>query len=99
MRESAKKRSWNGGQVLGYDIVNKALVINEKEIKVVEEIFLLRAQKHSYKTIANVLNERGEVTKNGKSFSANTINYIVKNPVYIGRDTWGRYRGGGRVKL
>ena len=94
MREIAKKGSWDGGQVLGYDIVNRSLEVNEKESKIVEGIFHLREQKNSYKAIANVLNEQGEVTKTGKSFSAMAIKQIVENPVYVGKVKWATYSAG-----
>jgi site-specific DNA recombinase len=92
MQKRAEEGKWNGGIVLGYDNVDKTLVINEKESKVVEEIFLLREQGLGYKAIVNILNERGEVTKKGKAFSIPAVKLILENPVYIGKVKWGQYR-------
>lgn len=94
MQKRAEEGKWNGGQVLGYDNdkVNKCLVINEKESKLVEEIFLLRAQGLGYKAIVNTLNKRGEVTKKDKLFSIPGVKLILENPVYIGMVKWGEYR-------
>lgn len=91
MVKSFKNVSSNGGQVLGYEIVKKLVVI-EKESKVVKEIFLLREQKLSYKAIANVLNQRGEVTRTGKPFNAIAIKQIVENPIYLGKVNYTRSR-------
>src|SRR5690606_3548517 len=92
MQKRAKEGLWNGGQVLGYDNVDKGLDINEKESILVREIFLLRAQGLGYKAIVNILNERGEVTKKEKAFSIPAVKLILENPVYIGKVKWGQYR-------
>ncbi|WNN76244.1 recombinase family protein [Lysinibacillus capsici] len=90
----AKEGKWNGGQVLGYDIVqipdankkrkNTQLVINEKEAEVVQYIFNMYTSGHGYKAIANHINKKGFLTKKGKTFSLNAIKTIVTNPVYAG---------------
>ncbi|MCS1398740.1 recombinase family protein [Lysinibacillus sp. PB211] len=90
----AKEGKWNGGQVLGYDIVqipdankkrkNTQLVINEKEAEIVQYIFNMYTSGHGYKAIANHINKKGFLTKKGKTFSLNAIKTIVTNPVYTG---------------
>lgn len=92
MTQRATEGKWNGGQVLGYDNIDKCLVINEKKSKIVEEIFLLREQGLGYKAIVNILNERRDVTKKGKEFSISGVKLILENPVYIGKLKWGKYR-------
>lgn len=90
----AKEGRWNGGQVLGYDVVeipsdNKKrkdthLVINEREANTVRLIFQMYTSGHGYKSIASCINKKGYRTKKGKTFSLNAIKIIVTNPVYAG---------------
>lgn len=94
MLARAKEGRWNGGQVLGYDVVevpneskkrrNTYLVINEKEANIVRYIFHMYTSGHGYKSIANCINKKGYRTKKGKTFSLNAIKTIVTNPVYAG---------------
>ncbi|MGN7409166.1 recombinase family protein [Sporosarcina sp. SAFN-010] len=94
MLARAKEGRWNGGQVLGYDVVelpndNKKrkethLVVNEKEANMVRFIFQMYTSGHGYKSIANCINKKGYVTKKGNTFSLNAIKTIVTNPVYAG---------------
>ena len=90
----AKEGRWNGGQVLGYDVVeipsdnrkrkDTHLVINEREANTVQLIFQMYSSGHGYKSIANYINKKGYRTKKGKTFSLNAIKIIVTNPVYAG---------------
>lgn len=84
LREFARK----GGKstsLLGYDNVDKRLVINEKEARIVKLIFSLYAEASmSCSAIAGYLNSLGLKTKRGSDFRGSSISYIVHNPVYIG---------------
>lgn len=90
----AKEGRWNGGQVLGYDVVEISsdnrkrkdthLVVNEREANTVQLIFQMYSSGHGYKSIANCINKKGYRTKKGKTFSLNAIKIIVTNPVYAG---------------
>lgn len=94
MLARAKEGRWNGGQVLGYDVVeipsdtkkrkDSHLVINQKEAIIVRYIFQMYTSGHGYKSIANCINKKGYRTKKGKTFSLNAIKTIVTNPVYAG---------------
>ncbi|HDR7314293.1 recombinase family protein [Heyndrickxia sporothermodurans] len=94
MLARAREGSWNGGQVLGYDIVTvpsdnrkrkiSKLVINEEEAQTVRKIFELYTQGNGYKSIANRLNKEGYRTKKNKEFSINGIKTILCNPIYAG---------------
>ena len=79
MQKRAEKGYWNGGSILGYDSVDKKLIINENESKIVREIFQLRAEGKGYKFIVNILNDKGIKTKTGKNFSIPAIKLIVNN--------------------
>jgi site-specific DNA recombinase len=90
----AREGNWNGGKVLGYDIVevpsegkkrkSTKLVVNEKEAQTVRRIFQLYTEGHGYKSIANTVNKEGHRSKKNKGFSICTIKTILTNPVYVG---------------
>lgn len=94
MLARAKEGKWNGGHVLGYDVVeiegankkrkNTGLVINEREASIIRKIFHLYTTGNGYKSIANQINKAGYRTKLGKTFSLNAIKTIVTNPIYAG---------------
>lgn len=94
MMARAKEGSWNGGQVLGYDVISiprenrkrkqSTLVINETEAQTVRKIFALYVEGNGYKSIANQLNKEGHRTKKNKDFSINGIKTILCNPLYVG---------------
>lgn len=94
MLARAKEGRWNGGHVLGYDVVeiegenkkrkNTGLVINEREASIIRKIFHLYTTGNGYKAIANQINKAGYRTKLDKTFSLNAIKTIVTNPVYAG---------------
>ncbi|MGM8212218.1 recombinase family protein [Virgibacillus sp. W0430] len=88
IRHGLKRRAslgkWNGRVMLGYDLLNGRLTINEKESMIVKEIFELRSDMNTYKSIAEYLNNKGYKTKQGNSFVSNSIRTILKNPIYAG---------------
>ncbi|WP_188455464.1 recombinase family protein [Virgibacillus oceani] len=94
MLARAKEGSWNGGRVLGYDVVSvpgesrkrkfSSLVVNQTEAQTVKKIFDLYVQGHGYKSIANKLNKEGHRTKKDKDFSINGVKTILSNPLYAG---------------
>ena len=91
----AKEGRWNGGVVLGYDLVelnnegkkrkNTILKINEKEANTVRRIFELYSQGHGYKAVVNRVNKEGHKTKRNGEFAVSTVKEILQNPVYIGK--------------
>lgn len=94
MLARAKEGSWNGGQVLGYDVVStpsdnskrklSKLVVNEVEAQTVRKVFQLYTEGHGYKYITGYLNQGGYRTKRNNEFSITAIKTIVTNPVYKG---------------
>ncbi|MCY8972163.1 recombinase family protein [Bacillus atrophaeus] len=94
MLARAKEGSWNGGQVLGYDVVSvpgenrkrklSTLVINLTEAQTVRKIFDLYVERNGCKSIANKLNKEGHRTKKNKDFSINGVKTILSNPLYVG---------------
>lgn len=75
MRESAKKRIWMGGSPpYGYKIVDKRLVIDEEEAKVVRKIFELR-KNHTQEEVLSILNLNKHPA---------WVQSVINNPVYKG---------------
>lgn len=84
LKEFARK----GGKatsVLGYDNVNKKLLVNENEANIVKLIFSLYTDNRlSFSNIAKYLNSLGYRSKRGSEFRSSSISYILHNPVYVG---------------
>lgn len=102
MNQRAKQGKWNGGIVLGYDVIDKELVINEKESAIIQEIFDLANRGHGFKKVAYMLNKKGYKTKKDRDFSIATVKGILNNPVYIGKirfnqhENWSEKRRKGK---
>ncbi|MFD1606542.1 recombinase family protein [Oceanobacillus luteolus] len=85
MSQRAREGKWNGGQLLGYDTINKELVINKEEAETVKLIFDKYVNDGwGTKKISNYLNEIGKRTKKGKTFSIVSVSTILDNPAYKG---------------
>ncbi|NWO15164.1 recombinase family protein [Virgibacillus sp.] len=92
MVQRAKEGYHNGGRVLGYDSVNKELVINEEEEHIIRLTFDYAEQDLGYKAIVSRINAMGYKTKRGCDFSINTIKTILDNPIYIGLIRYNKYQ-------
>jgi site-specific DNA recombinase len=91
----AEKGLWNGGHVLGYDLVDKKLVINKQEAKLVNLIFNKYLEKGSVLKVVEFLNEHGYRTKEyisrrknskkgGCAFYNQNVLHILSNHLYLG---------------
>jgi site-specific DNA recombinase len=98
---SRQKGKYMGGQpVLGYDVVDKKLIINENEKYQIEKIFEFYINGQSISNITDTINKYGWTTKSwttqkgklsgGKIFTKQVLYTILKNPIYIGKV---RYHG------
>ncbi len=96
-----KGRRAGGFPILGYDIDpnNKHLVVHEDEAEVARDIFRLYARSQSLSKTARLATEKGYriktwVTKNekrqrgGTKINKATLQYMLRNPVYIGKVRW-----------
>ena len=97
---SRRRGKWTGGPVpLGYDVVDKKLVVNELEAVVVRELFSLYDQHGSALTVAELLNEAGRTTKRhranngnvraGRQWTKDSVLRVLKNPLYAGYMPYG----------
>lgn len=95
-----RKGKWTGGPVpLGYDIVNKKLVVNDVEADGVRAIYDLYLEYRSTLEVARTLNDRGYPVKRRTrksdaavrvgSWDAATVGRLLRNPIYGG---WIGYR-------
>lgn len=84
LREFARKGG-KSSSVLGYDNVDKKLIVNEGEARIVRLIFsLYTGTAMNCSAIAQYLNNLGYRTKRGNLYRGSNISYIIHNPVYIG---------------
>ena len=92
---SKRKGMWMGGLVpLGYDVIERRLVVNESEAMTVRKIFRRYLELGSVRLLMEDLNRRGirskvRVAKNGKKSGGNTffrgaLYELLSNPIYIG---------------
>lgn len=76
----------------GYDIdyikKSRTLKINESEATTVKLIFKMYIEGNGAGTIANYLNSINCKTKVNKNFTASSVLFILRNPIYIGKITW-----------
>jgi len=94
--QAARRRGrWTGGKVpLGYDVVERKLVVNDLEALVVREVFALYQQHRSLLAVMRQLEERRRrtkrvvgrdgVTKEGEAWGKDVILRILRNPIYAG---------------
>ena len=98
MKLNAEKGYFNGGFApLGYKVVTinlgtyekKRLEIDPVTAKIVKEIFELRADETKIDHIIDILNHKGYKNINGKEFTRNSLQTMLKNKRYIGTNTYG----------
>ena len=92
---SKKKGMWMGGLVpLGYDRVEKQLVVNEDEAGMVRHIYTRYSKLECVRELKAELDSDGYLSKarpkdhksqGRKPFSRGALYTILKNPVYIGK--------------
>lgn len=88
MRVNAEHGKLQATPSFGYRVENGKLIPNEEEAICVRRIFdSFLAGKGIY-VIAKELNAMGIRTHRGNPFENRTIEYILRNPVYIGKLRW-----------
>jgi len=89
MTEKAERGGYQTTPPFGYRMVNKKLEIYMEEAKIVNLIFRKFADREmNMLQLARYVNSLGAVTKFGNPFENRTIDYILNNPVYIGKARW-----------
>lgn len=99
MAQRSRQGRWNGGICLGYksevvgdDSGETRLVIMPEETDIVRKIFNSYASGKGLRAIANSLNKERYQTKRGNSFNTSAIKEIIRNPLYIGKIRFNRYK-------
>jgi site-specific DNA recombinase len=96
MAATRRKGKWSGGHpVLGYDVVDRKLVINAAEAACVRQIFQLYLEHQSLISTIQELNRRGWKTKRwtikkggesgGRPFDKGNLHGLLTNVLYIGQ--------------
>jgi site-specific DNA recombinase len=92
---SKQKGMWMGGVVpLGYDVVEKKLVVNNTEAKIVRHIYTRYISLGTVRKLKEELDAEGYISKQrkhlqcqggGKPFSRGALYALLKSPLYIGK--------------
>ena len=97
---SKKKGMWMGGPIpVGYDVIDRALVVNEVEAATVRLIFSLHSEFQTLAALTIELKRRGIKsrvrtmrdgrTRGGEAFRSGAIRHILMNRLYLGDTTHG----------
>ena len=92
VKRGMKERVERGGAVsipaFGYDIVDKKYIINPATAPIVRQIYADYLNGMGALQIAHKLNDMGIRTTRGNLWENRTIDYVLRNPVYIGKIRW-----------
>ena len=91
-----RKGKWTGGMpLLGYDVVESKLVVNQAEAEQVRDIFRLYLQHEGLVAVVQELDRRGWRSKQwtthkgtvrgGRLFNKNMLYYLLTNVTYLGK--------------
>lgn len=70
---------------LGYVMAEGKYVIQPEEAEIVRRIYAEYLAGQGTKTIAKGLNAEGLRTRRGRKFDTKRVNYVLSNPIYIGK--------------
>lgn len=91
-RRGMQKKFETGGIVsgapYGYIVKNGNYIVDPATAPIVSEIFDAFLSGSGYREIAQSLNDRGIRTKYGNMWENRTVEYVIRNPVYIGKLRW-----------
>jgi DNA invertase Pin-like site-specific DNA recombinase len=88
MTVNAKNGTLQSTPSFGYRVENRQLVIVPEEADIIREIFRRFISGDAMFRIAKDLSARGVRTHRGNPFENRTIDYILNNPVYLGKLRW-----------
>lgn len=90
MTEKAMRGGFQSYAPFGYKLVNHELVPDPETKKIVQSIFQQYRANISLTEIAHRITDQGYRTKFGNAFERRNIEYILQNPVYIGKVLWSK---------
>lgn len=88
MSEKARRGGLQATPAFGYRVMDHTLVPVPEEAELVRGIFTRFLSGEGLFPIAKWLNDMGVTTHRGNPFENRTIEYILRNPVYIGKLRW-----------
>lgn len=88
MTEKARRGGVVAAPPFGYAAGKDCFVIDPERADIVRQIFDKFVDGERTLGIAKWLNDIGVTTKSGKPFANRTVEYILCNPVYIGKIRW-----------
>ncbi len=88
MTVNAKNGVLQSTPSFGYKVENRTLVPVDAEAQIVRELFRRFAAGDNFSSLAKWCNEQGVRTHRGNKFENRTVEYILRNPVYIGKLRW-----------
>lgn len=88
MTEKARRGGLQSNPSFGYRVENNVLVPVPEEAALVRSVFDRFIAGEGLFPIAKWLNEMGVKTHRGNKFENRTVEYILRNPVYIGKLRW-----------
>lgn len=82
---SRARGMWMGGKVpLGYDVVNRKLVVNDSEAALVRRVFELFAETGSGVETVRRLREKSVTAKSGRPLDKGDVYKLLHNRTYVG---------------
>ena len=88
MEEKHRRGELQSTPAYGYSVSGNVLVPKEPEASHVKELFRRFVSGEGTYPLARWLNDIGARTHRGNRFENRTIEYILRNPVYIGKLRW-----------
>ncbi|MCQ2439446.1 MAG: recombinase family protein [Oscillospiraceae bacterium] len=88
MEEKHRRGELQSTPAFGYAVEQNVLIPVEPEATYVKEIFRRFVAGEGYMQISKWLNTLGVRTHRGNAFENRTVEYILRNPVYIGKLRW-----------
>ncbi|MCX7615180.1 MAG: recombinase family protein, partial [Clostridiales bacterium] len=88
MSEKAIRGGLQCAPAFGYEVKDHMLVPVSEKADLIREIFRQFVGGRGYYAIARWLNENGVTTNFGNKFESRSVEYIIRNPVYIGKLRW-----------
>ncbi len=88
MEEKHRRGEFQSNPSYGYAVKDNVLTPKEPEAAYVKEIFRRYLDGAGPYTIARWLNDAGQRTHRGGRFENRTVEYILRNPVYVGKLRW-----------
>lgn len=76
------------GPALGYQVINKEYIVHTDTAPIVQMVYEDFINGMGFRDIAVKLNNMGLRTRQNNLFENRTIEYILSNPVYIGKIRW-----------